>query len=122
MSLLVVKDAAQIAVSSTRVGDNGRHVGPQSFRDELERAGVTPSYGHACLFPIQEISFLLMANHELASTPPMPPRSPRRRCAPAADSSTRARPSQARRPVDGLQIAATPEQIGIRDGRRIRGR
>ena len=23
---------------------------------------------------------------------------------------------------DGLQVAATPEQIGIRDGRRIRGR
>lgn len=122
-ALLVVKDAAQIAGLIHGTGDNGRHVGPQAFRDELKRAGVTPSYGSACLFPIQGNLVLLMANHEYGINATD--------AAQVTEATLRARGEihQIVRGLrklggawDGLQIAATPEQIGIRDGRRIRGR
>lgn len=122
-ALLVVKDVAQIAGFIHGVGNNGRHVGPQSFRDELKRAGVTPSYGSACLFPIQGNLVLLMANHEYGINATD--------AAQVTEATLRARGEihQIVRGLrklggvwDGLQVAATPEQIGIRDGRRIRGR
>ena len=122
-ALLVVKDAAQIAGFIHGVGDNGRHVGPQAFRDELKRAGVTPSYGSACLFPIQGNLVLLMANHEYGINATD--------AAQVTEATLRARGEihqlvrglrKLGGPWDGLQVAATPEQIGIRDGRRIRGR
>lgn len=122
-ALLVVKDAAQIAGFIHGVGNNGRHVGPQSFRDELNRAGVTPSYGSACLFPIQGNLVLLMANHEYGINATD--------AAQVTEATLRARGEihQIVRGLrklggvwDGLQVAATPEQIGIRDGRRIKGR
>ena len=122
-ALLVVKDAAQIAGFIHGTGDNGRHVGPQAFRDELKRAGVTPSYGSACLFPIQGNLVLLMANHEYGINATDATQ--------VTEATLRARGEihQTVRGLrklggawDGLQVAATPEQIGIRDGRRIRGR
>ena len=63
-ALLVVKDVSQLADCMHGTGDDGRHVGPKAFQDTLKRAGITPSYGHACLFPIQGNLVLLMANHE----------------------------------------------------------
>jgi monoamine oxidase len=63
-ALLVVKDVSQIADCMHGTGDDGRHVGPKAFQDTLKQAGVTPSYGRACLFPIQGNLVLLMANHE----------------------------------------------------------
>ena len=122
-ALLVVKDVAQIAGCIHGTGDGGRHVGPKAFQDTLKRAGVTPSYGHACLFPIQGNLVLLMANHEYGINATD--------AAQVTEATLRARGEihQIVRGLrklggawDGLQIAATPEQIGIRDGRRIRGR
>lgn len=122
-ALLVVKDVSQIAGFIHAVGDNGRHVGPPAFRDELKRAGVTPSYGSACLFPIQRNLVLLMANHEYGINAT--------NAAQVTEATMRARGEihqlvrglrKLGGPWDGLQVAATPEQIGIRDGRRIRGR
>lgn len=122
-ALLVVKDVGQIAECMHRTGDGGRHVGPKAFQDTLKRAGVTPSYGHACLFPIQGNLVLLMANHEYGINATD--------AAQVTEATQRARGEihQVVRglrklggPWDGVQIAATPEQIGIRDGRRIRGR
>lgn len=122
-ALLVVQDVTQIAAFIHAVGNNGRHVGPQAFRDELKRAGVTPSYGHACLFPIQGNLVLLMANHEYGINATD--------AAQVTEATLRARGEvhsivrglrKLGGPWDGVQIAATPEQIGIRDGRRIRGR
>ena len=122
-ALLVVKDAAQLAGFIHGTGDNGRHVGPQAFRDELKRAGVTPSYGSACLFPVQGNLVLLMANHEYGINATD--------AAQVTEATLRARGEihqlvrglrKLGGPWDGLQVAATPEQIGIRDGRRIRGR
>ncbi|MEN9637910.1 MAG: hypothetical protein RL077_6314 [Verrucomicrobiota bacterium] len=122
-ALLVVKNVAELADCLHGTGNNGQYVGPKAFQDTLKRAGVTPSYGKACLFPIQGNLVLLMANHEYGIN--------------ATDASqvteatlrARAELHQIVRglrklggPWDGVQIAATPEQIGIRDGRRIRGR
>jgi hypothetical protein len=122
-ALLMVKDVSSIADQLHGTGNNGQHVGPQAFRDTLKRAGVTPSYGKACLFPIQGNLVLLMANHEynINATD----------AAAVTEATLRARGElhQITRglrklgvPWDGLQIVASPEQIGIRDGRRIRGR
>lgn len=122
-ALLVVKDVAQIADCIHGTGDGGRHVGPKAFQDTLKRAGVTPSYGHACLFPIQGNLVLLMANHEYGINATD--------AAQVTEATLRARSEihqivrglrKLGGPWDGLQIAATPEQIGVRDGRRIKGR
>lgn len=122
-ALLVVKDARQIADCLHGTGNQGRHTGPKAFRDTLQRAGITPSYGYACLFPVQGNLVLLMANHEYGIDA--------RDAAQVTEATMRARGElhriirglrQLGGPWDGVQIAATPEQIGIRDGRRIKGR
>jgi hypothetical protein len=122
-ALLVVKDVARIADCIHGTGDGGRHVGPKAFQDTLKRAGVTPSYGHACLFPIQGNLVLLMANHEYGINATD--------AAQVTEATLRARGEihqivrglhKLGGPWEGLQVAATPEQIGIRDGRRIKGR
>jgi hypothetical protein len=122
-ALLVVKDVSLLAGLIHGVGNNGRHVGPKAFRDELARAGVTPSYGGACMFPVHGNLVLLMANHEYGINATD--------AAQVTEATLRAR-SEVHRivrslrqrggPWEGVQIAATPEQIGIRDGRRIKGR
>jgi hypothetical protein len=122
-ALLMVKDAAALSDQIHLTGNNGQHVGPKAFQDTLQRAGVTPSYGKACVFPIQGNLVLLMANHEynINATD----------AAQVTTATLRARGELhaivrgLRRlggPWDGVQIVATPEQIGIRDGRRIKGR
>jgi hypothetical protein len=122
-ALLVVKDVAAIADCIHGTGDGGRHVGPRAFQDTLKRAGVTPSYGKAALFPIQGNLVLLMANHEYGINATD--------AAQVTTATLRARGElhaivRGLRKLggawDGVQIAATPEQIGIRDGRRIKGR
>jgi hypothetical protein len=122
-ALLMVKDASAIADCLHGTGNDGRHVGPKAFQDALQRAGVTPSYGKASLFPIQGNLVLLMANHEYGINATD--------AAQVTEATLRARGELHRivralrrlgGPWDGVQIVATPEQIGIRDGRRIKGR
>jgi len=122
-ALIVVKNVSEIADCIHPTGNDGRHVGPKAFRDTLQRAGVTPSYGNACLFPIRDNLVLLMANHEYGINATD--------AAQVTEATLRARGEvhqivrglrKLGGPWDGIQIAATPEQIGIRDGRRIRGR
>jgi hypothetical protein len=122
-ALLVVKNVADIADQIHLTGNNGQHVGPKAFQDTLKRAGVTPSYGKAALFPIRGNLVLLMANHEYGINATD--------AAQVTEATLRARGElhtivRGLRKLggawDGVQIAATPEQIGIRDGRRIKGR
>lgn len=122
-ALLVVKDVSALSALIHGVGNDGRHVGPAAFREELARAGVTPSYGKASLFPIHGNLVLLMANHEYGINATD--------AAQITTATLRARGELHRivrglralgGPWEGVQIAATPEQIGIRDGRRIKGR
>ncbi len=122
-ALLVVKDVSLLADLVFPVGNDGRNVGPQAFREVLARAGVTPSYGHACIFPIHGNLILLMANHEYGINATD--------AAQVTEATIRGRGEVHRivralrklgGPWEGVQIVATPEQIGIRDGRRIKGR
>lgn len=102
---------------------------PQGERDpkgrlleEMRLAGVEPSYSQPTLFYIREGLFCLMANHEygIAATD----------AAGITEATLRAR-AEVHWLVDGLralggpwkhvQIVATPEHVGVREGRRIHG-
>ncbi|HUT92208.1 MAG TPA: FAD-dependent oxidoreductase [Thermoguttaceae bacterium] len=89
---------------------------------EMRRAGVDPSYAQPTLFYIREGLFAMMANHEygIEATD----------AAAITEATLRAR-AEVHKLVDGLrslggawkgvQIVATPEHIGVREGRRIHG-
>ena len=89
---------------------------------ELKRAGVSPSYAQPTLFYIREGLFTMMANHQYGV-----------RGTDAADltRATLEGRAEVHKLVNalrglggiwkGVQIVATPEHIGVREGRRVRG-
>ncbi len=89
---------------------------------EMERAGVSPSYGGPTLFRVRDDLFALMANHEYGVSPAD--------AAQMTEATLRAR-GEVHELVGGLRslgdpwsemrIVCTPEQIGVREGRRIHG-
>ena len=91
--------------------------------DELHRAGVDPSYGDPTLFRLHRNLFCFMANHEYKL---------RVDDAQAiSDATIRARRevmtlaaalAKLGGPWKGFRVAATAEQIGHRDARRLHGR
>lgn len=128
-ALAVVKDAAALgefmSFHSTDAfeGPGGHLSCVGAFKAELHRAGVTTSYGHPTIFPVRDNLVMLMLNHEYGIQ--------------AFDAAqitgatmrSRAEVFRVLRALrglggvwEGLQIAATAEQIGVRDGRRILGR
>jgi hypothetical protein len=90
--------------------------------EEMRRAGVDPSYARPTLFYIRQGLFCLMANHEYGVNATD--------AAAITEATLRAR-AEVHRLVDGLrslggvwkdiQMVATPEHIGVREGRRIHG-
>lgn len=122
-ALLVVKDAAALAYCIHGTGANGTHASTPPFLEDIRRAGVEPSYGKPSLFPIRDNLLLAMMNHEYGVNATD--------AAAVTEATLRARAElhkivRALRKLggawEGVQIVATPEQIGIRDGRRIIGR
>lgn len=122
-ALLVVQDVGLLADMLYPVGTDHQWGRLKVFREALARAGVKPSYGHACIFPIHGNLILLMANHEYGINATD--------AAQVTEATIRARGEVHRivralrklgGPWEDVQIVATPEQIGIRDGRRIKGR
>jgi hypothetical protein len=122
-ALLVVKDVAILADMLYPAGTDRRFDRNKVFREVLAHAGVNPSYGHPCIFAIHGNLILLMANHEYGINATD--------AAQVTEATIRARGEVHRivralrklgGPWEGVQIVATPEQIGIRDGRRIKGR
>lgn len=88
---------------------------------ELQRAGATPSYAAPTLFAYHDDLFAFMANHEYGVSA--------LDAASITQATIHARAEVHRlvaalrslgRPWANLQIIATAEQIGIREGRRIR--
>jgi hypothetical protein len=118
-ALLVVKDASQLKAmlhdEDPKCKDN--------FLAEIQRAGFFPSYSKPTLWQIRDNLLLVMMNHEYGIKP--------FDAAEVTAATVRAR-SEMNRIVnglrglggiwEGLQLVATAEQIGVRDGRRIRGR
>jgi len=95
----------------------------EAFLAEIQRTGHFPSYSKPTLWQIRDNLLLVMMNHQYGVP-----------CFDAAritEATVMAR-SELNKivnglrklggPWEGLQIAATAEQIGVRDGRRIAGR
>ena len=100
----------------------GSKDGKKNLLAEMERAGSPPSYGGPSLFYLHDDLYILMSNHEYAVS--------------AMDASQisaatiHARAELHKQinslralggPWKDLQIVVTGEQIGVREGRRIRG-
>jgi len=90
---------------------------------EIRRAGINPSYGEPTLFHLRGNLLTLMANHEYGVRP--------FDAAQVSEATLRARAEvygivRALRSLGGIwkgiQLVATAEQIGVREGRRIHGR
>ena len=124
--LILVKDVTQLrnmvhggmSTSTQYINE-----GTEDFMKEIRRAGVEPSYGRPMFFPVRGNLISGMLNHEygvLATD-----------AAAISEATIRAR-AEMNKIVkglrnlggiwEGIQIVASPEQIGIRDGRRIKGR
>jgi len=128
-ALAVVKDAKAlgkfISFNGTDefTGPGGHLTCVEAFEGELKRAGVETSYGHPTIFHVRDNLVMLMLNHEYGIMA--------YDSAKITEATLRARAeihrvTKALRSLGGiwedLQIATTAEQIGVRDGRRIRGR
>ena len=123
-ALLICKDTTAlkkfIHVSDP---DESRHQAKKDFLSEIKRAGVFPSYSSPTLWQVRDNLLLVMMNHEYSIKP--------FDAAQVSGATAHAR-SELHRIVEalrtlggaweGIQIAATAEQIGVREGRRIRGR
>jgi len=123
-ALLVCKDAAALA-EFIHVSDPDATVAlaKKAFLAEIKRAGFFPSYSNPTLWQVRDNLLLVMMNQEFGIKP--------YDAAEVTAATVRARSEMNRivnglrtlgGPWDGIQIAATAEQIGVRDGRRIRGR
>lgn len=128
-ALAVVRDAKALAPftsfngTDAFEGPGGHLTCVEAFKAELKRAGIEASYGHPTIFPVRDDLVMLMLNHEYGIKP--------WDAAAISEATLRSRAEvfrvmRALRKLggvwDGLQIAATAEQIGVRDGRRILGR
>jgi hypothetical protein len=123
-ALLVVKDAAALK-EFIHVSDPDASVSlsKKAFLKAIQNAGEFPSYSGPTLWQVRDNLLLVMMNHEYGVKP--------FDAAAVTEATVRARGElnkiiNALRklggPWDGIQIAATAEQIGVRDGRRIAGR
>jgi hypothetical protein len=123
-ALVVCKDASALR-EFIHVSDPDATVAPakKAFLKEIQRAGLFPSYAAPTLWEVRDNLLLVMMNHEFNVRP--------FDAAQVTEATVRAR-GELNRIVnglrklgggwEGLQIAATAEQIGVRDGRRIAGR
>lgn len=123
MSLITVKDPIELKdFISFYEGDSEHRKKHVAFNSELKKAGITPSYGHPTLFQIRDNLIALMVNHEYGVKP-----------FDAAQVTTatingRAEVNKVVRALrnlggrwDGVQLVASCEQIGVREGRRLHG-
>jgi len=90
--------------------------------EEMQRAGVTPSYAQPTLFYIRDGLYCMMANHEYGVSAFS--------AADITEATLRSRAEVHRlieslrslgEPWTNVQIVATNEHIGVREGRRVKG-
>ncbi len=126
-ALLVCQDANALGdfvrYGNPPPGDKPNEEKKNLFRAEIEKTGHFPSYSKPTLWQIRDNLLLVMMNHEYGVEA--------FDAAAVTEATVRARAELHKiveglkklgGPWDGLQIAATAEQIGVRDGRRLRGR
>ncbi len=123
-ALLVCKDAAALAAYIHK-SDPSKADGlaKDAFLAEIKRTGHFPSYSKPTLWQVRDDLLLVMMNHQYGV--------PCFDAAKITEATVQARAELHKivnglrklgGPWEALQIAATAEQIGVRDGRRIRGR
>ncbi len=123
-ALAVVRDTAALGEFISFYQNDSRHLpAVEAFRREIARAGCEASYGHPTLFHVRDNLVLVMINHEYGVQP--------FDAAQVSAATVRARAEVHRivkalaklgGPWADMQLVASAEQIGVRDGRRIRGR
>ncbi len=124
-ALVVAEDADALYPYTSFMGGDGAHRGKpvREFLRVLKEAELDVSYSEPTLFQVRGTLFTLMINHEYAIEP--------WDAAKVSNATIRARAEIYRvarglrklgGPWKGLQIASSGEHIGIRDGRRIKGR
>lgn len=124
MALVAGLDTSTPAVSRCIHADSRRHrEATSALLDQLRAVGFEPSYTAPCLFPVHDGLFALMANHQYgysgleaddltAATL-------------AARGEMHALVAALRRAGGGwsqLRMVSTASQVGVREGRRVRGR
>ncbi len=123
-ALLVCKDAAALAPfihQSDPSKSDG--IAKEALLAAIKRTGHFPSYSKPTLWQVRDNLLLVMMNHQYGV--------PCFDAAKITEATVQARAELHKivnglrklgGPWEGLQIAATAEQIGVRDGRRIQGR
>jgi hypothetical protein len=106
-----------------REGDEPWSGAKERLRQAMAKGGCDPSYGRPSLFPVRDDLFILMSNHEYGF---------KGICAEDLTAATLKARRELHAQINGLRsqggvwqnirIVATPEQIGVREGRRIHGR
>ena len=104
--------------------DMASHVkASRAFKKEINRAGITPSYGDPTLFPVKDNLVMVMINHEYnvrafdtaeVTKATVHARAEIHKIVSALNNLGGA--------WEGFQVVASADQIGIRDGRRLHGR
>jgi hypothetical protein len=123
-ALLVCKDAEALAAFIHK-SDPSKADGlaKDAFLAQIKSTGHFPSYSKPTLWQVRDDLLLVMMNHQYGV--------PCFDAAKITEATVQARAELHKivnglrklgGPWEGLQIAATAEQIGVRDGRRIRGR
>ena len=126
-ALLMVKDAGQlrefIRFGQRLPGENTDSEKKQRIKEVLVGTGHFPSYAGPTMWHVRGNLVFAMMNHEYGVKP--------WDAAEVTAATVRARAEMNQMvaglralggPWEGIQIVATAEQIGVRDGRRIRGR
>lgn len=127
-ALLIVKDAEAlreyIRFGTPNPGENSKQEKKSRIRDAITKAtGEIPSYANSTLWHVRGNLCFAMFNHEYGVKP--------WDAAEITAATVRARADMNKMinglrslggPWDGIQLVATAEQIGVREGRRIRGR
>lgn len=124
MGLIVVRSAEEVAdCISFWQGVNEHGPRLRSFLKHLHALDIEPSYGGATLFQVRDNLLAIMINHEYGKD------ATDTRDVTEATFSGRAEVnrivdalSATPGPFEGCLLAATPEYIGVREGRRLHGR
>ncbi|HEY1051187.1 MAG TPA: FAD-dependent oxidoreductase [Prosthecobacter sp.] len=126
-ALLVVKDVEQlrkfVRFGVPLPGENSKGDKKAQIKKAIEATGHSPSYGSPTMFHVRDNLIFAMLNHEYGVKP--------WDAAEMTAATVRARAEMHKMAAglrglggawDGMQIVATAEQIGVRDGRRLAGR
>ncbi|HVJ44807.1 MAG TPA: FAD-dependent oxidoreductase [Luteolibacter sp.] len=126
-ALLMVKDVEQlrefVRFGTPQPGENSKGDKKKRIKDTIVKTGHFPSYASSTLWHVHGNLVFAMLNHEYGIKP--------WDAAEITAATVRARAEMNKMvsglrglggPWEGIQIVATAEQIGVRDGRRIAGR